>query len=125
MESGYEKDPRDHEAFLGALHEQELRAPQDLRETQDRGVIQGLRRTQEAQDLWDHVETQDPEARRDQLDHVETQDRKASREIQDGQDSRETQDLSVRKASREIQDGQDRKGQEETDLRVTLVQRET
>jgi len=109
LESGYEKDPRDHEAFLGALHEQEPQAPQDLKERPDREVFQGLRRTQEAQDLWDHVEIQDPEARRDQLDHVETQDRKASREIQGGQDSRETQDPPVRKASREIQEIQDRK----------------
>ena len=97
MESGYEKDPQDLVDSLEALHEPEPPAPLDLKETQERGVILGLRRTQEAQDLRDRVETQGQKARRDRLDHVETP---------------ETRGL------------QDPKGQEEMALLVILVQRE-
>ena len=111
MESGYEKDPRDHEGLLGAPHEQEPQALLDQKVILESRGFQVLQRTQAAQGIRGPRGTQDPGGRRDPWGHKVIQDSKASREIQDGLGLQELQDLVVRKALREIQDGQDREEQ--------------
>lgn len=124
MESGYEKDPRDHEGLLGALHERE---PQDLL---DRKVIlesrgfQVLQQTPELQARQDLKEIQDQKAILDQLAHKVTRDSKGQSVPKVALDNKDRQDCKENEVKPGTRDLQESKDQEEMASQVIRAQKE-
>jgi hypothetical protein len=125
LESGYEKDPRDHEGLLGALHEQEPQALLDRKVILESRGFQVLQRTQELQARQDLKEIQGQKAILDQLANKVIRDSKGQSVLKVVLGNKDLRDCQAHRAVPDTRGRQESKGQEEIQAsRVILVKRE-